>query len=81
MWHLDQDVTPTPDEVETMAALLEGHHGTHAAEVADFFSGMHGQMGDAGRSWAWQGVAERVRARTSRRTGKPPMPRPTTLHA
>lgn len=66
-WHPDEDATPTPREVENMAAVLEGRHGRHAAEVADFFSIYHGQSGDAGRSWAWAGVAELVRKRERQR--------------
>ncbi len=66
-WHPDEDATPTPREVENMAAVLEGRHGRHAAEVADFFSIHHGQSGDAGRSWAWAGVAELVRQRERQR--------------
>lgn len=62
-WHLDEDATPTPPEVEFMAAVLEGRHGGFAADVADFFASFHGQNGDAGRSWAWAGVAELVRQR------------------
>ena len=62
-WHLDEDVTPTPREVEFMAATLEGRHGCHAANVADFFSSVHSHEGDAGRCWAWAGVAELVRKR------------------
>ncbi|MEO0671827.1 MAG: hypothetical protein AAFZ05_07340 [Pseudomonadota bacterium] len=67
-WHPNDDATPTPEEVEGMATMLEGRHGLFAADVADFFSTFHGQRGDAGRSWAWQGVAERVRYRTRCRT-------------
>lgn len=66
-WHPDEDVTPTPGEVQTMASVLEGRHGTHAAEVADFFAEAHGQQGDAGRCWAWAGVAEVVRRREQMR--------------
>ncbi len=62
-WHTDEDATPTPGDVEFMAAVLEGRHGLHAAEVADFFSTVHSQKGDAGRCWAWAGVAELVRRR------------------
>lgn len=62
-WHPDEDATPTPREAEDMAAVLEGRHGRHAAAVADFFATYHGQNGDAGRSWAWSGVAELVRRR------------------
>lgn len=66
-WHPDEDVTPTPREVEDMAAVLEGRHGGHAAAVADFFSTLHSIKGDAGRCWAWAGVAERVRWRERQR--------------
>lgn len=66
-WHPDEDVTPTPREVDTMACVLEGRHGAHAAEVADFFSSLHSQKGDAGRCWAWAGVAEKVRQRARQR--------------
>lgn len=63
-WQVGGDVTPTPREVENMALVLEGRHGRHAADVAEFFSSVHAQDGDAGRCWAWAGVAETVRART-----------------
>ncbi len=59
----DRDPTPSPTDVEFMAAALEARHGLHAASVAEFFSNMHDLNGDAGRSWAWAGVAERVRQR------------------
>ena len=62
-WHPEEDVTPTPREVDSMAAVLESRHGVMAAEVADFFSTYHAQNGDAGRSWAWAGVAQLVRRR------------------
>lgn len=62
-WHPDADVTPTPRDVDTMASVLEGRHGTFAAEVAEFFSSVHSQDGDAGRCWAWAGVAELIRKR------------------
>jgi hypothetical protein len=62
-WHPDEDTTPTPGEVETMAAVLEGRHGSYAADIADFFSEVHSRAGDAGRCWAWAGVAETVRRR------------------
>ncbi len=67
MWHPEQDVTPTPAEVESMAAVLEGEHGELAADVAEFFSTKHSLDGDAGRCWAWAGVAERVRMRARQR--------------
>lgn len=62
-WHANEDATPTLEDVEVMAAVLEGRHGDHAADVAEFFSSLHGLRGDAGRSWAWAGVAELVRQR------------------
>lgn len=68
-WHPEDDVTPTPHEVESMALLLESNHGLMAADIADFFSDIHVQRGDAGRAWAWQGVAERVRRRLRDRGG------------
>lgn len=67
IWHPEQDVTPTPREVEGMASTLEGRHGVHAADVAEFFSVFHSQRGDAGRCWAWAGVAEMVRRRAAKR--------------
>lgn len=66
-WHPEEDVTPTPRDVDFMASVLEGRHGLHAAEVAEFFSSLHGERGDAGRSWAWAGVAETVRLRERHR--------------
>lgn len=66
-WHGDEDVTPNPQEVEFMAATLESHHGLLAAQIADFYSTLHGHKGDAGRSWAWAGVAELVRKRQRER--------------
>ena len=62
-WHPDEDVTPTPRDVGEMACVLEGRHGRFAAEVAEFFSTQHALTGDAGRSWAWAGVAETIRQR------------------
>lgn len=69
MWHPDDDVTPTPRDVETMALVLEGRHGLHAADVADFFSTYHSLDGDAGRCWAWAGVAETIKRRERDRIG------------
>ena len=66
-WHTEDDVTPTPRDVDFMASVLEGRHWLHAAEVAEFFSSLHGERGDAGRSWAWAGVAETVRIRERHR--------------
>jgi hypothetical protein len=62
-WHPDEDVTPSPKDVENMACVLEGRHGQFAADVAEFFAAVHGQKNDAGRTWAWAGVAEVVRNR------------------
>lgn len=69
-WHPEEDATPTPAEVQNMAATLEARHGVHAASVADFFSGVHAGSGDAGRSWAWAAVAEAVRRREQVRRTK-----------
>jgi len=60
---LSTDATPAPRDVEFMALTLEGQHGNHAAEIAAFFSDYHCGRGDAGRSWAWAGVADIVRKR------------------
>lgn len=70
LWHPDEDTTPTPRDVETMASVLEGRHGFHAAGVAEFFSTFHSQSGDAGRCWAWAGVAEAIRRRERARLGQ-----------
>ena len=59
----DVDFTPAPQDVCAMAEVLEGKHGSLAAEIADFFAIYHGEKGDAGRAWAWSGVAELVRNR------------------
>ncbi|MGE0626545.1 MAG: hypothetical protein AB7O43_01875 [Hyphomicrobiaceae bacterium] len=63
----DEDVTPSPSEVDMMASVLEGRHGIHAAHVADFLTEANAQRGDASRSWAWAAVAERIRRRTDER--------------
>jgi hypothetical protein len=64
-WHdtHDADPTPTPSDVSVMAEVLEGRHGVLAADVAEFFASYHSEKGDAGRAWAWSGVAELVRNR------------------
>jgi hypothetical protein len=62
-WNPDTDFTPTPRDVCAMAEVLESKHGALAAEIADFFAIYHGEKGDAGRAWAWSGVAELVRNR------------------
>jgi hypothetical protein len=46
-----------------MAVVLEGRHGSFAADVAEFFATLHKQHGDPGRSKAWSGVARLVRKR------------------
>lgn len=62
------DTTPvTGYDVVSMAEVLEGRHGEHAAGVADFLSSFHQVQGDAGRSWAWAGVAVMVRRREQQR--------------
>lgn len=68
-WQPEDDATPTLRDVEFMAETLEGRHGCHAAEVAEFFASLHTDRGDAGRSWAWAGVAELVRHRERMRIG------------
>lgn len=67
LWHPNEDVTPTPRDVQAMAETLEGQHGVLAADVAEFFSTFHSLKGDAGRCWAWAGVAEAVRHREAQR--------------
>lgn len=62
-WLPEPDPTPAPRDVRFMAEVLEGRHGSLAADVAEFFAAYHGEKGDAGRSWAWTGVAELVRTR------------------
>ncbi|MEL6373293.1 MAG: hypothetical protein AAFR04_04940 [Pseudomonadota bacterium] len=69
-WHPDEDATPTPEDVAEMAVVLEGRHGLYAAHVADFFAEVHGRSGDAGRSWAWAGVATMIRRREDKRVGR-----------
>jgi hypothetical protein len=69
-WHFQENATPTLGEVEAMVSVLEGRHGILAADVADFLSTFHSLNGDAGRSWAWAGVAEMVRRRTEARLGE-----------
>lgn len=66
-WQLDADATPTPSEVDMMAAVLEGRHGVHAEDVAQFLVDWNSHRGDASRSWAWTAVTECVRKRTSDR--------------
>lgn len=62
----DEVPAPIPD-AELMAVVLEGRHGTYAAEVAEFFALLHRQLGDRGRSQAWGGVARLVRRREHER--------------
>ena len=55
------------DELGSMALVLEGRHGSLAAEVAEFFSTTHLQNSDRRRGAAWARVADIVRERTARR--------------
>ncbi len=57
------DVTPTPHEVDDMALLLEGAHGWHAREVAEFFEDLHATRGDIARAWAWASVVANLERR------------------
>lgn len=66
-WHPESDATPTPQDVTFMVETLEGRHGAHAVGIAEFYSTLHAMRGDAGRSWAWAGVAEAVRRRARAR--------------
>ena len=66
----EMDLTPTPKEVEMMAAVLEGRHGVWAEHVASFFSEANAQKGDASRSWAWAAVSESVKRRATARIGE-----------
>ena len=50
-----------------MAIVLEAQHGMYAAEVADFFAGLHANLDDETRSRAWAGVAEHIRIRECER--------------
>ena len=61
------DATGELCEAELMAVVLEGRHGSLAAEVAEFFATLHHQHGDQGRSRAWSGVAVAVRKREHER--------------
>lgn len=71
-WIRDPSSTPTPRDLETVALVLEGQHGLWAAEIAEFFADCHEQRGDIGRSWAWTGVADLVRARQLERDSEQP---------
>lgn len=57
-------------EAETLALVLEGRHGIHAAEIADFFAAFHGEHGDKNRASAWQVVADIVRRRETSRVSR-----------
>ena len=50
-----------------MAIVLESQHGLYAAEVAEFFAGLHTERGDDRRSRAWTDVAKRIRYRERKR--------------
>lgn len=59
---------PSPaGERQAMALILEGKHGQHAAEVAEFFASVHQELGDEARATAWTTVAGIVRARETAR--------------
>lgn len=58
---------PSLEDADLMAVVLEGRHGTYAADVADFFALLHRQLGDQDRSQAWGGVARTVRKRETER--------------
>lgn len=74
-WHPEIDATPTPSDVHNMAEVLEAQHGILAEEIADFFATKHCLAGDAGRSWAWAGVAASVRQRARKRLHEKPQVR------
>lgn len=63
----EEDLTPTPGQVDSMACVLEGRHGNWAAEVAEFFATYHSIGGDVGRCWAWACVADTIRKREQSR--------------
>jgi len=67
VWSKCEDITPTPEELESVVALLEAEHGLYAADMAEFFAAHHSLNGDAGRCWAWTGVADRIREREEQR--------------
>lgn len=55
------------EELCAMALVLEGRHGSLAAEVAEFFSCTHLQGEDKRRGTAWARVADIVREREAKR--------------
>lgn len=55
---------PLREEIDDMAALLEGRHGTHATAVATFLADVMRQHGDPSRAQAWLAVGRRVDQRT-----------------
>ena len=55
------------EELIAMASVLEGRHGSFAAEVAEFFSCTHLQGQDQRRGTAWARVADIVREREAKR--------------
>ncbi len=66
----DINLTPTPQEVELMACVLEGRHGVHAEDVASFISELNANKGDTSRSGAWAAVSLLVRQRQAVRMGR-----------
>ncbi len=63
------NVAMSNDELSAMALVLEGRHGTLAADVAEFFSCTHLQNSDRRRGVAWARVADIVREREAQRLG------------
>jgi hypothetical protein len=61
----DLNRAPNPIEVESMACVLEGQHGSFAADIAEFFSTYHAIAGDTGRAQMWTRVAQSIRDRES----------------
>lgn len=62
-WHPEELPCSGSDEIDIMASVLEGRHGIHAADVAEFLSAVHRQSQDTNRMQAWSRVAEAVRNR------------------
>ena len=65
----DTEFNTTLSEIRNLACTLEGLHGVHAYDVAEFFAEAHGQEGDRGRLRAWTTVAGLIRQREHERLG------------
>lgn len=63
-----ENAAPLVSETDKMAATLEAQHGVLAAEIAEFFSTLQVNRGNALRACAWASVANAVRRRTEERT-------------